>query len=55
MKIQLLKEFEELDIKQEKGLLSLLERSRMDVIINDLEALWRLEEIRVRQRSRDRK
>ena len=29
------------------------DRDRMDNINNDLEGLWRLEEIRIRQRSRD--
>ena len=55
LKQQLLKEFEELDIKQEKSILSQQERVRMDIINNDLEALWKLEEIKVRQRSRDRR
>jgi hypothetical protein len=55
LKQQLLKEFEGLDIKQERGALSQQDRNRLDTISNDLEALWKLEEIKVRRRSRDRK
>lgn len=55
LKTQLLKEFEDLDAKQERGSLSLQDRTRMHTIINDLEALWRMEEIKVRQRSRERR
>jgi hypothetical protein len=49
LKLQLLKEFDYLDIKQEKGGLSQQERVRMDTITSELEALWKLEEIKVRQ------
>jgi hypothetical protein len=45
LKLQLLKEFDYLDIKQEKGGLSQQERVRMDNITSELEALWKLEEI----------
>jgi len=55
LKLQLLKEFDYLDIKHEKGGLSQQERGRMDTITSELEALWKLKEIKVRQRSRDRK
>ena len=54
LKLQLLKEFDVLDIKQEKGWLNQQEKARMDNITNELESLWKLEEIKVRQRSRDR-
>jgi len=54
LKQQLLKEFDNLDIKQEKGFLNQCDRDRMDSINKDLEAWWRLEEIKVRQRSREK-
>jgi len=55
LKQQLLKEFEVLDIKQETGVLNQQERERMENINKDLEALWRIEETKVRQRSRERR
>lgn len=44
-----------LDIKQETGVLNQQERERMENINKDLEALWRIEETKVRQRSRERR
>jgi hypothetical protein len=52
LKLQLLKEFDYLDIKQESNSLSQQEKMRMEAISSDLESLWKLEKI---QRSRDRK
>ena len=39
-----------LDIKQEKGWINQQEKARMDNITNELEALWKLEKIKVRQK-----
>jgi phosphoribosylaminoimidazole-succinocarboxamide synthase len=47
-------EFDILDKKYELGLLLPGEKQMMDNIICDLEKIWSLEEIKGRQRSRDR-
>ncbi|XP_066365111.1 uncharacterized protein [Miscanthus floridulus] len=52
-KREVLKEFENLDLKYEVGLLLPGERNRMDLIVQDIESIWNLEEIKARQRSRD--
>ena len=54
MKQELLKEYEKLDMKLEKEGLQLEEKMRMKKISDDLEGIWRIEEIKTRQRSRDR-
>jgi len=54
MKQELLKEYEKLDMKLEKEGLQLEEKMRMKKISDDLEGIWTIEEIKTRQRSRDR-
>jgi hypothetical protein len=53
-KQELLKEYDCLDLKHESTMISEVEKQRMQEIIKDLEAIWRMEEIRARQRSRER-
>jgi hypothetical protein len=53
-KQELLKEYNLLDIKLENMCATELERDRMKDIVKELEAIWRLEEIKARQRSRNR-
>jgi len=47
LKQQLLKKFEELDNKEEKSVLCHKVRDRMYTTTKNLEALWRLEEIKL--------
>jgi hypothetical protein len=53
-KQELLKEQETLDLKLENMGIFDMERQRMKEIIRDLEAIWKMEETKARQRSRDR-
>jgi gamma-glutamylcyclotransferase (GGCT)/AIG2-like uncharacterized protein YtfP len=54
MKQELLKELDMLDTKLEKEGLQPGEKMRMKKISEDIEAIWRMEEIKAKQRSRDR-
>lgn len=54
LKKDLLKEFDLLDLKQDAGSLLPEERSRMKNISEDLDRIWCMEEMKARQRSRDR-
>jgi hypothetical protein len=54
MKQELLKELDMLDTKLEKEGLQPGEKIRMKKISEDIEAIWRMEEIKAKQRSRDR-
>jgi len=51
-KQELLKEFDALDILQEARGLDSREKERMKSITAELEAVWRMEEIKAKQRSR---
>jgi hypothetical protein len=53
-KVSLSEEFSRLEILAEDGNLSLADSQAMHVIENKLEKIWALEEIKSRQRSRDR-
>lgn len=53
-KQELLKEFDAIDIIQEQRGLSPGEQERMKSITADLEAVWKMEEIKAKQRFRDR-
>jgi hypothetical protein len=50
----LLKEFEVSDILQEERILTDKEKEKMKNIEGELEAIWRLEEMKAKQRLRDR-
>lgn len=54
MKKELLEDFQRLDSQSERRDLTLAERNRLDEINKDLKAIWRMEEIKAQQRSRDR-
>jgi len=53
-KQELLKEFDALNILHEARGLDSREKERMKSITAELEAVWRMEEIKAKQRSRDR-
>lgn len=53
-KQDLLKEFDLLDLQLEEGSLDLIGKNRLKEITRDLVAIWRMEEMKARQKSRDR-
>ena len=53
-KKDLMEEYDILDIKSETQQLSELEKSRLDFILRELNSFWIIEEMKAKQRSRDR-
>ena len=54
LKIKLTEEYNALDVKSETTPLSKLDRLRMKNLLSELHNLWIVEEVKARQRDRDR-
>jgi hypothetical protein len=54
LKLEMMEEYEFLDIKTENGTLSELENKRMRFIHSEMQKIWLKEETKAKQRSRDR-